>query len=127
MTTMGVGDDERTRRTTSNESTISLPVDVTIRLLADPNRRLILSFLQLSTGQPVTVEEITSFLADHTKSHSRDDQHRASIEVALHHYHLPTLAATGVIDHDTDAGTVHYWSAPLLEDLLDRIQAANPD
>lgn len=73
-------------------------------VLSHPVRRSLLRVLR-ETG-PTTVERAASRLADGA---GRPDGARAGgdrLDVALHHVHLPKMAAAGVVEYDPTSRTV---------------------
>lgn len=89
-------------------------VDSIFTVLANERRRLILEHLLtkqfgdlLRNQSPVSVRE----LVDHLKTverngHDRPGEPRNRIDLALHHVHLPKLAASNFIDYDPEQGEV---------------------
>lgn len=69
------------------------------RLLADERRRVLVGVLA-EQSSPVTLSEVATTLGARLKRrHGETDAHR-TLEVRLHHVHLPLLADVGVVDYD---------------------------
>lgn len=79
-------------------------LDVFYRSLADRRRRLILSFLLDGSAKSMTSDELVDRIMQ-SEPHSVSSD-RKSIAVDLYHQHLPLLAEQGLIDYESDRGTV---------------------
>lgn len=92
-------------------------------VLAHPVRRSLLCVLR-ETG-PTTIERASSRLSDGA---GRPDGARADgdrLDVALHHVHLPKMAAAGVIEYDHTSGSVAPdGTAQVAYALLDGLEVA---
>ena len=102
---------------TTNSQAVS--TEKLLTLVADPQRRLILTHLQENGEGAVRIEELTEPIAadggDAQTRRGSDDTHAV---VALQHTHLPALAEAGIIEYNHQEGTVRYHSNDRLEELL---------
>lgn len=90
-------------------------LDTQLSLLADSERRAIITHLQNSGSDTTTLDALVNVLAPHSsveRDHAR---------IRLHHSHLPKLAETPLISYDPDLNVVEYHRHPELEALLDAI------
>lgn len=83
-------------------------VDDVVACLSSERRRLVLAILQLH-DEPVSTAELAEQVAAHEPDPTPDV---ADVRVALHHVHLPKLADVGLVEHDTESGTVDYRYHP---------------
>jgi len=84
--------------------------------LAAPSRRTILDALSHQLG-PIHVETLARELIARERGAEDPDGSPTDARrtlIGLHHTHLPTLAAAGLIDYDTERGTVAYRGHPEL-------------
>lgn len=104
----------------SEEETLDACCDV----LSDQRRRYLCAHL-LKSGEGVySLDE----LVERVRERGRDDaseleKHRQRIRLELHHWHLPKLADTGLINYDAGTRTVRYresWVPPRIRELLGR-------
>lgn len=92
-------------------------------LLAAERRRFVVRVLEVADG-PVGVEELVRRVGSLERGGSPDDLEAETIEtlrLRLFHVHLPELSAAGVIEYDSDTGTIA--ATPRLEDLRQHNQA----
>ncbi|QLH76256.1 hypothetical protein HZS55_02580 [Halosimplex rubrum] len=101
--------------------------------LADATRRAALAEL-VASGATATVEELTAALAAGPAGDGSDaaapdtTADRADLRTALHHVHLPALAAAGGITFDPETGLVAAPSAtPFDREWAARLVADHPD
>lgn len=92
-------------------------LDSLLPVLADMERRQIVTHLKDTSTDSVSLEELTTSLT------TDSDYDPNSTRISLHHNHLPTLDETGIIDYDPDTNTIHYHAHTELESLLDTIQS----
>lgn len=90
-------------------------VDALLRILADSERRRILTSLWSAPAESVALEELTQRASDT----DRDLEHT---RIRLHHRHLPKLEQAGLVTYDSHANTVEYHGDDTLERLLDTLQ-----
>lgn len=88
-------------------------VDEHFVLLSDRLRRDAVRYLIPRTGEWVDRERLADAL-----SGRRTGRNRRSVDLQLHHVHLPRLEDGGVVDYDRDAGLVRYSGDERLERLL---------
>lgn len=86
-----------------------LTVEKRLGLLANERRRAALRYLADRPREPVPV----SRLADAVETETGE---RAL--VALHHDHVPKLAAAGVVEYDAESERVRYLPHAEIEELL---------
>lgn len=89
-------------------------LDTVFTGLADRDRRCLLEILYGRSPEPVTRQE----LAENLASLDPPDQEQSVQEslLLLQHVHLPKLEAAGLIEHDTDRGTVTFTDHPVFQD-----------
>lgn len=84
-----------------------------LRALSDSTRRLVLSHLHAADTDRFTLDELAAVVASEvTASAASADTRRETARVALHHRHLPKLAAVGLIDYDPHSGRIRYRGTP---------------
>lgn len=81
-------------------------------VLANPYRRTTLAALDKYDASRIDVDELAADLADATDLTS--DAWRRQ----LHRAHLPLLDNTGLVDYDTDNGTIRTYECTLISELL---------
>lgn len=86
-------------------------------VVADKERRAILTHLREPASHTASLDELTSVLATET------GLERERAMVRLHHAHLPKLADVEIVDYDVDTKTVQYLGNPTVETLLDTLQS----
>lgn len=92
-------------------------LDELFSVLADPERRAIISHLQEMSGSVASLEDLATVLA------SRTDRDRAYARIRLHHAHLSTLADTAIIEYDSDTNTIRYHGHEDLDCLMETVHA----
>lgn len=108
---------------TAGSPTVRLPVDTTLEVLSDPERRVILHYLRHVPDGFATVEDLLDQLQAHYRSASNSVTSEPELRVRLHHSHIPKLTSSGVLDYDSRTGAVRYWSNERVERWLDVIRA----
>jgi DNA-binding transcriptional ArsR family regulator len=118
---------------TSDEAdgTEAYSLDATFSCLAHDERRRIVQYLSEVAPEPVSLDDLRTALAARTRGKPREDvtaDERRAAALALHHEHLPSLAAAGFVDHDADDGTVTLAEHPALRDpgVLEAIDGDAP-
>jgi len=89
-----------------------------IEALASHRRRRVLYYL-LDTDDGLVP---TDDLVDHVLEHDPKADDRDEITLSLHHVHLPKLSDAGLIEYDTQGGTVRYRESTMVEGLLDALR-----
>lgn len=82
--------------------------DTLFEALSHSHRRFVLQYLTARDGSQ-TVSEMATALATWQTDQPAGDRSAAGvekIESALHHHHLPKLAAASIIEYDPTGGTV---------------------
>ena len=92
----------------------AITLDGCLETVSDRSRRDIIRVLQSDTGGETTLERLAERFAD-------EEGGRVQAAIALHHQHLPKLAATGVVEYDSDSGVVLYRLDEAVEGLLDQL------
>lgn len=91
-----------------SDGTGELPMRTLFEILADDQRRHILTFLH-SAGKPVTLAEIIDHVVVREQGVSSDDlleEERTRVALALHHTHLPKLMDAGMVTYDHTEETI---------------------
>ncbi|GAA0679247.1 ArsR family transcriptional regulator [Natronoarchaeum mannanilyticum] len=101
-------------------TTNPLSLDATFDALADAERRTILHYLTDAADHEATVDELVSHITQQEASHTGELPSRDSIEMRLHHIHLPKLVEVGLVEYDTRTEQLRYWSDDRLETWLER-------
>lgn len=89
-------------------------LDVVFRALADHRRRCVCHYLDRA-DDPVPVDELAELLAASMSEKTRavltvDEIEKTRTE--LHRMHLPKLVETGLVNHDSEEGTVELAESP---------------
>lgn len=92
------------------------PLDDHLRLLADHNRRAIISELRRSSDEMRTFEELINRLHEDAAN-----TEQAQLAIKLRHTHLPKLADHGLLEYDRRSGAVRYDADERVETLLDAL------
>lgn len=87
-------------------------IDSLLSVLADMERRQIITHLEDAAPDLVTLGELTTHL---TTEYGYDPE---ATRVSLHHNHLPALDDTDILDYDADAKTIQYHGHAGLEPLF---------
>ena len=94
-------------------------LDTLFRCLARSKRRRIVGFVFEHAPDPVPQDELATMLAAWTHGKSYEDvtgEERQRVAGKLRHVHLPSLAAAGLVEHDTEDHTVSLTEHPAFED-----------
>lgn len=101
--------------------------DVLFELLSHPFRRFVLRYLDAADGAKTVGETATELGAWQAGLPPGDRSARGTdaIESALHHQHLPKMAAANVIEHELSTGTLTLGTGaaeviPYLDEIGDR-------
>ncbi len=97
-----------------------LSLDATFDVLADAERRSILNYLTDAADHEVTVDELVSHITQQEADQTGELPSRDSIEMRLHHIHLPKLVEVGLVEYDARTEQLRYWSDNRLETWLER-------
>ncbi|WP_266082905.1 DUF7344 domain-containing protein [Haladaptatus caseinilyticus] len=87
--------------------------DTLFTLLANQQRRSILSHLTTMQGMTISHQALVDVLT-HSLAVSRE-----RLRLNLHHRHLPKLADCNLVEYDSEEETIRYQSSDRLEDLLE--------
>ncbi|WP_367176016.1 DUF7344 domain-containing protein [Haloarcula rubripromontorii] len=87
-------------------------LDTLLRALAAEPRRMIYTYL--AEHDSATIAELTDVVVGWTKARRRatDACNWDETRTALHHRHLPVLAAAGIVSYDADQQTATLVSLP---------------
>jgi hypothetical protein len=82
--------------------------DEVFDLLSSPRRRYVLYYLRDTGGEIdlTTLAEEVAAWENETAVEDLTQQERKRVYVSLYQTHIPRLVDAGLVDHDTDAGTV---------------------
>lgn len=87
-----------------------------LRLLADPEKRAIVSELE-GEADPLHVEALAERLVARETTVARSSEYERQVEqtvIELHHDHLPKLAEADVVEYDVEANLVRYREPPIV-------------
>lgn len=95
-------------------------------MLAERDRRIVLYYLR--KHESASLETLADLVAGWTEAGPGPDRSVAhdDVRIGLHHVHLPTLDAAGLVDYDPDEGRVAFGGlSPIGETVLDAALAAD--
>ncbi|WP_202932535.1 DUF7344 domain-containing protein [Halorussus salinus] len=101
---------------------VTLSLDATLELLANHDRRAVLSYLREGSDRTATVDELTDYLVERRTVRTGERPARSHVRSTLHHIHVPKLVDAGVVDYDPRTEEVRYWGSERLETWHDRIE-----
>ena len=93
----------------------SIPIDERFDALARTDRRAVIQFFRDGSTEEVTLDDLVTGIVDG----SYWDTDGSHARLRLHHFTLPKLADTGILDYDPRSKTVRYRGQPAVEQLLD--------
>lgn len=76
-------------------------------VLAEERRRIVCNVLAEEEA-PISVRRLAADVADRENDQSTTTR---SVEISLHHVHLPKLASAGIVDYDADVRRVEAVQA----------------
>ncbi|ODR80377.1 hypothetical protein BG842_02165 [Haladaptatus sp. W1] len=98
----------------------SIGIDDILKVIADPQRRHILSYLSSDSETHCSVAK----LVDHLQSQTTGaDQSQRHLRQRLHHVHLPKLQDVGLITYDAETQKMQYIENQQLESLLSHVES----
>jgi hypothetical protein len=100
---------------------VTLSLDATLELLANHDRRAIISYLRDASRRTATVDELAKHLVERCAAQTGERPGRSHVRSTLHHIHVPKLVDAGVVDYDARTQEVRYWGSERLEAWHDRI------
>lgn len=113
----------KSSRTTTMDSTNTHPqsdrLDALLRTIADAERRTIITYLQTTTADIVSLDDLTTHLC------TEMGQDRQPTRIRLHHNHLPELEQSGILAYHSASDTIEYHGDPELETLIEALQTTN--
>ena len=92
---------------------LDLSLDEVFSLLGDRQRRLVLRYFVDNDGTETHVDDLVAFVVQWERELGQTPD-RDGVAIALHHSHLPKLAAAGVVEVD-DGSTVRDRGSDRLE------------
>lgn len=92
-------------------------VDQAFSVLAAPERRIIVGFLQKTDHGAVSVEGLAE-VCNSEGIENGDSTTTDYLVTTLRHQHLPKLADAGIVEFDRESGQVRYEGDRLVEELL---------
>ena len=101
---------------------VTLSLDATLELLANHDRRAIISYLRDTPDATATTEDLTDYLVERRAARTGERPARSHVHSTLHHIHVPKLVDAGVVDYDARTKEVRYWGTERLETWHDRIE-----
>ena len=101
----------------------SIQIDERFDALARTDRRAVIQFFRDESTEEVTLDDLVTGIVngsywDTDESHAR---------LCLHHFALPKLADTGILDYDPRSKTIRYRGRPAVEQLLDAAGETGPE
>lgn len=118
-------EDERGDRAESGgerpAGSVTLSLDATLELLANHDRRAIISYLRDAPRQTATVDELAEHLVERCAAQTGERPGQSHVRSTLHHIHVPKLVDAGVVDYDARTQEVRYWGSERLEAWHERI------
>ncbi|UPV73121.1 hypothetical protein M0R89_11235 [Halorussus limi] len=118
---------DREESTDESVGSVTLSLDATLELLANHDRRAIISYLRDATRQTATADELADHLVERRAARTGERPGRSHVLSTLHHIHLPKLVDAGVVDYDARRQEVRYWGSERLETWHERIEARDGD
>lgn len=97
--------------------TQAIGTDLALQLLADDQRRRVLSHLADSNGS-TTIDKLVESVFTNTSSQRDPDEVREQIALNLHHNHLPRLQDAGLIENDPSGETIRYYPDDHVQELV---------
>ena len=104
-------------------STHPIPIDERFDALARTDRRAVIQFFRDESAEEVTLDALVTGIVDG----SYWDTDESHARLCLHHFALPKLADTGILDYDPRNKTVSYREQPAVEQLLDAVIEMDPE
>ena len=95
-------------------SSRSIPIDERFDALARTDRRAVIRFFRDESTEEVTLDALVTGIVDG----SYWETNKSDARLRLHHFTLPKLAETRILDYDPRSKTVEYRGQPAVEQLL---------
>lgn len=98
----------------------SASMDAILSAVADEHRRAVLRALAGADADGMSLDDLVPKVAARVGDAEGElgVEHRLRVRTALHHNHLPTLAASELIEYDSEANQIHDRAGVLGEQLL---------
>jgi len=100
---------------------VTLSLDATLELLANHDRRAVISYLRDAPSQTATVDELADHLAERRAARTGERPGQSHVRSTLHHIHVPKLVDACVVAYDALTQEVRYWGSERLEAWHERI------
>lgn len=99
--------------------------DAVLAALADVQRRAVMRVLDQNCGAPMPVGTLADRLAEEHPPADRaaPDVYRGNLQLALHHTHLPKLAACGLVMYEPETGQVQATTGEFGRELLGLVES----
>jgi DNA-binding transcriptional ArsR family regulator len=97
----------------SSTSQDGITQDVVYEILSNPRRRFVLSYLR-EHGEPIALTDLATVVAARENDIDQadlTDRQEKRVYVSLYQTHIPKLEKIGIVDYDSDAGTVQLTEA----------------
>jgi len=106
-------------------------LDACLNLVADRRRRRLIQQLRHNGNGETTIDDLVDRLNGVEQAPTEDQPpDREELAIQVRHAHLPKLADHGVIEYDSERGTVQYQPDEQVEAVLDslpgEVTTANP-
>ena len=82
--------------------------------IASAPRLTVLAYFEQSADRTATINELAEYVATRQGRPGGSTLHQ--VRLHLYHVDLPTLADAGVVEFDTDTGSVEYSETPFLSE-----------
>lgn len=94
-------------------------IDAVFDALGHQRRRTVLHYLRERPDGRSSVDELAEALADRRGNGTDDGPTPERVTASLVHHHLPKLEDAGVVEYETETGTVRYLDDPLASACLE--------
>ncbi|WP_227377169.1 DUF7344 domain-containing protein [Haladaptatus halobius] len=100
--------------TLCKHTTHDIPVDALMKVLTDPCRRTVLSYLRTKDTDIAILDELAGYVQNNVEAIRSHYQ----AQIVLVHQHLPALADHRLIEYDTRHQTIRYRESTVGEAFL---------
>ncbi|WP_128477699.1 DUF7344 domain-containing protein [Halorussus pelagicus] len=104
---------------------VTLSLDATLELLANHDRRAIISYLRDASRRTATADELADHLVERRAERTGERPGRSHVLSTLHHIHIPKMVDAGVVDYDARTQEIRYWGSDRLERWHERIETSD--
>ena len=90
-------------------------------LLSDAHRRYLLYYAYTMERDVIELEAAADAVCKYEAAgtDTSDQPAQETIQLELHHSHLPRLAKAGLVDYDPRQGTIRFTGSPAIEEWLE--------